>query len=213
MKHRARTQIERSNMQVVVPTTPSNYFHILRRQIHREFRKPLVVMSPKSLLRHPMAISELKDMGPHTRFLRFIPEQDKSIFSGSSAPDVKRLVLCSGKIYYDLLEQREKLGVKDVALARVEQISPFPHDLVQRHADNFPNAEIVFAQEEPKNQGAWTYVQPRIKTALGNSEHHAGETPRYVGRAPSASTATGDKKVHKKEQQQVMEDALRFLNV
>ena len=155
MSHVARKQIQQANWQVANITTPANYFHVLRRQIHRPFRKPvrsviqltlrsshpdlqLVIATPKSLLRLPAAKSPLAAIDAGTHFQRFIPEIDKSIFDvvkGTPNPDVKRLVLCSGKVYYDLVAAREKAGIKDVAIARVEQISPFPFDLVHRHSD------------------------------------------------------------------------------
>jgi len=205
------TQIERANMQVVYPTTPANMFHVLRRQIYRDFRKPLIVMTPKSLLRHPLAKSSLNSVGPGTRFSRFYPETDTSIFAGEAAEnhEVRKLILCSGKIYYDLVQEREARGISDVAIARVEQISPFPFDLVHRHADNFPNAEVVWAQEEPRNMGGWSYVDPRIETALTETTHHSGRRPSYVGRGSAASTATGDKVVHKREVKQLYEDAFQ----
>jgi 2-oxoglutarate dehydrogenase E1 component len=151
-------------------------FHILRRQVHREFRKPLIVMEPKSLLRHPLAVSSLEQMGPGTRFLRFIPEQDKAVLNGAKNEHVRRLILCSGKVYYDLLEERQRLGITDVALARVEQVSPFPHDLVHRHADNFPNAEIVWCQVGATarlGSDWWTAadVQPNHCSIGGAQEH------------------------------------------
>lgn len=127
MEHTARQQIQDANWQVAYPSTPANYFHLLRRQVYREFRKPLIVMTPKSLLRHPMCRSSMDEMGPGTRFRRFLPDEDVQ-----SADDVKRLVLCTGKVYYDLLQERESRGITDVAIARVEQISPFPFDLVHR---------------------------------------------------------------------------------
>jgi len=197
-------------MQVVNCTTPANYFHVLRRQVHRDFRKPLIVVSPKSLLRAPQARSTFEDMAEGTRFKRLIPETSTAIHSSQDAvnTDVKRLVLCTGKVYYELLEMREANELDDVAIARVEQISPFPFDLVKMHADNFPNAEIVWCQEEPKNMGCWGYVRRRIETALNESEHHTGRRPRYVGRIPSASTATGDKYVHKAEQSSLVEQAI-----
>jgi 2-oxoglutarate dehydrogenase complex dehydrogenase (E1) component-like enzyme len=114
-------------------------------------------------------------------------------------PGVRRLIFCSGQVYYDLLAARTENDIKDVALARIEQLSPFPFDLVQQFADNFPNAEISWVQEEPRNQGAWTYIEPRMETALTKSKHHDGERPAYIGRKPSASTATGDKTIHKRE--------------
>lgn len=127
MTHFARQQIQKANWQVAYPSTPANYFHLLRRQVYREFRKPLIVMTPKSLLRHPLCRSTLDEMGPGTRFHRFIP--DSGVTPGE---DVKRLVLCTGKVYYDLVQEREARGITDIAIARVEQISPFPFDLVNK---------------------------------------------------------------------------------
>eukprot|EP00043_Microstomoeca_roanoka_P016137 m.163883 g.163883 ORF g.163883 m.163883 type:complete len:1002 (+) comp16396_c8_seq1:253-3258(+) len=201
-----RKQIQTANIQVLNCSTPANYFHAIRRQVHRDFRKPLIMMTPKSLLRHPLCKSSLSEMGPGTRFRRFIPEQDSQVLS--EPEKIRRLVLCSGKVYYDLLQYRQEHGITDVAIGRVEQISPFPFDLVHRHADNFPNAEIVWCQEEPKNMGAWFYVQPRIETALKHSTHHVGVRPRYIGRAPNASVATGDKKMHLYEQNKLVCDSL-----
>lgn len=205
MSRDARMQIQMSNMQVLNCSTPANYFHALRRQVHRDFRKPLVMMTPKSLLRHPQCKSTLEEMGPGTRFRRFIPEEDEKVLSNQN---VRRLVLCSGKVYYDLLAHREENNITDVAIGRVEQISPFPFDLVHRHADDFPNAEIVWCQEEPKNMGAWSYVNPRIETALSKSTHHSGRRAKFVGRLPNASVATGDKKIHVREQTSLIEEAL-----
>lgn len=209
MDHVARTQIERCNMQVMNCTTPANYFHALRRQVHREFRKPLVIFTPKSLLRHPDAQSTLEEMGPNTRFLRVIPETDRSIcLDPEPNPAVKRVVFCQGKVYYDLMAERTKGKLQHVAIARVEQISPFPFDLVHRQADNFPNAEIVWVQEEPRNMGAWQYVDPRLETALSKTKHHHGSRARYIGRPASAATATGDKKQHAAEQKALIDEAL-----
>jgi 2-oxoglutarate dehydrogenase E1 component len=208
MDHFARTQIERCNIQVVNCTTPANYFHILRRQVHREFRKPLVVFTPKSMLRLPEAQSKIVDIGPGTRFLRLIPETDREILLSGPNAAVRRVIFCQGKVYYDLLKARNDAGIKDVAIARIEQISPFPFDLVHRHADNFPNAEVVWCQEEPRNMGAWAFIDPRFDTALSKSEHHTKSRVRYVGRPPSAATATGDKVQHKKEQEKFISKAL-----
>jgi 2-oxoglutarate dehydrogenase E1 component len=209
MDHLARTQIERCNLQVVNCSTPANYFHILRRQVHREFRKPLVVFTPKSLLRLPEARSTLADIGPGTRFLRMIPETDPTILLDPKPnPAVKRVVFCQGKVYYDLLKARTEADIKDVAIARVEQISPFPFDLVKRHVDNFPEAEVVWCQEEPRNMGAWTYVDPRMQTSLSNSQFHTAARVKYVGRAPAAATATGDKNLHKEQQKAFITEAL-----
>lgn len=198
-------QIIHSNWQVCNPTTPANYFHLLRRQIQRSFRKPLVVMSPKSLLRHPQCKSNLSEFQEGSKFQRLIPETSDSIMNNSA--DVQRLIFCSGKVYYDLLKERETRGLTNIAIARVEQIAPFPFDLVKKHADEFPNAEIMWVQEEPKNMGAWQYVNPRLETALSHSEKHKGERPKYVGRHPCASVATGNKHVHYDEQEEFLNAA------
>lgn len=205
----ALQQIQESNWQVINCTTPANIFHALRRQVHRPFRKPLIVMTPKSLLRHPLAKSTLDEVSTGTRFRRVIPETDPEIYSGESNEDVRKIIFCSGKVYYDLLEARQHKKIKDVAIARVEQISPFPFDLVHKHVDEFPNAEIVWAQEEPKNMGAWSYVSPRMDTVLRKSDVHDRKRVSYVGRKASASTAAGDKVVHKREFKKVMDKALK----
>mmetsp|Transcript_21593 Transcript_21593/g.64324 ORF Transcript_21593/g.64324 Transcript_21593/m.64324 type:complete len:987 (-) Transcript_21593:527-3487(-) len=202
----AKDQIAAHNIQVVNATTPANYFHVLRRQVHRDFRKPLIIATPKSLLRHPDARSTLEEMGPGTRFKRVIPETDSEISKdGGGNPDVRRVVLCSGKVYYDLLDYRRKAEIKDVAIARVEQISPFPFDLVDRFVSDYPNADVVWCQEEPKNMGAWGYVRTRIETALTKSGAHAHTRPAYRGRKASAATATGGKYVHPAEQTELIE--------
>lgn len=196
-----RMQIQRSNWQVVNCSTPANFFHCLRRQIHRDFRKPLIVASPKNMLRNKACVSTLEEMGPGTEFKRLIPETDPEI---SQNPDqVKTLVFCSGQIYYQLLEERTARNRKDVALVRLEQIAPFAFDRIARNAAHYENAEIVFAQEEPKNMGAYSYVLPRIMTATreinGNEKR-----PRYVGRPVSAAPATGVSKVHQMEKQAIL---------
>jgi len=144
-------QIQSSNWQIVNTTTPANYFHLLRRQVIREFRKPLVVMSPKSLLRHRLVKSDLDEFTPGNRFHRYIADTG----DGLVAPDkVRKLILCSGKVYFDLLAERDKRGITDVAIARCEQIAPFPHDKVQEEAIKYPNAGITWCQEESKNGAA-----------------------------------------------------------
>jgi 2-oxoglutarate dehydrogenase E1 component len=160
-----RRQLQSTNWQVANCTTPANYFHILRRQIARDFRKPLILATPKSLLRHKSAVSSLDEMAEGTRFKRVIPDQG----SLAEPAKVRRLIFCTGKVYYDLAAFREQHKIKDVAIARVEQISPFPFDKVAEEQARFPNAEIVWVQEEPMNMGAWTYVQPRLETALRES--------------------------------------------
>ncbi|KAG8930122.1 2-oxoglutarate dehydrogenase E1 component [Tulasnella sp. 418] len=192
------------NMQIVYPTTPANYFHVLRRQVHRDFRKPLIVFFSKSLLRHPQARSGLSEMVGETNFIRYIPEASEEL----AAPEqIRRHILCTGQVYYALLNEREARGIKDVAISRVEQLSPFPYDLITPHLDKYPNAELLWCQEEPLNAGAWTYVGSRIMTAASKTEHHKGKFPMYAGRAPTSSVATGSKAAHKKEIAQFLEQA------
>jgi 2-oxoglutarate dehydrogenase E1 component len=196
-----RMQIQRANWQVVNCTTPSQYFHVLRRQIHRDFRKPLVVISPKNLLRNKRCVSTLEDMGPEKQFMRVIDEKDAEIIA--NAENVKTLVFCTGQIYYELLAEREKREIKDVAIVRLEQIAPFAFDRVAQNSAKYPNAEVVFAQQEPKNMGAYSYCLPRIMTAtreLNQNEKRA----RYVGRAVSAAPATGMTKIHQMEFQSIL---------
>lgn len=194
-------QLHDCNWQVVNCSTPANLFHVLRRQIAMPFRKPLVIMSPKSLLRHPDAKSPLSHMVEGTSFKRLITDQTCPEGAG-----VQRLLLCSGKVYYELVKERARLGLEGrVAIVRVEQISPFPYDLVSAELARCPRAEVVWVQEEPKNMGAWTYVQPRLATASQNTR-----TARYVGRPPSASVATGSKAQHNSEQAAVQKEALEL---
>lgn len=202
MAHDERMQIQRHNWQVVNCTTPANFFHCLRRQIHRDFRKPLIVASPKNLLRHRRCVSDLEDMGPGTMFKRVIDETDSNI--SGNPENVQTLVFCTGQIYYELLAEREKLGRTDVALVRLEQIAPFAFDRVAENAAKYSNAEIVWAQQEPKNMGAYAYCNPRIMTAtreLNKNEKRA----RYVGRPVSAAPATGMGKIHQMEYQNIMD--------
>ncbi|KAJ9114880.1 2-oxoglutarate dehydrogenase E1 component [Naganishia adeliensis] len=185
------------NMQIVYPSTPANYFHVLRRQQLREFRKPLVVFFSKNLLRHPMARSNLEEMTGETVFQRYLPDVHPE---NLAAPEkIRRHILCTGQVYYQLLKEREDQGITDVAISRVEQLSPLPYDLITPHLDKYPNAELMWCQEEPLNNGAWTYVQPRLITAMNNTEHHKGKVPRYAGRNPTSSVATGSKSAHKAE--------------
>jgi len=197
-----QSRIQMANMQVVNVTTPANYFHVLRRQVWREFRKPLVVMSPKSLLRHRLVKSNIEDFLPGTRFQRLLPDTGTGILE---ADKVRKIVLCSGKVYYDLLAAREQKGVDDVVISRVEQISPFPFDLVQEEIKKYPNAQVTWCQEEPKNGGAWAYARPRIVTAARDVREL---TPAYAGRAPSAATSTGHASHHAVEQAALLDQAL-----
>ncbi|KAI5474285.1 hypothetical protein MNV49_003661, partial [Pseudohyphozyma bogoriensis] len=185
------------NMQIVYPTIPSNIFHALRRQIHRDYRKPLIVFFSKNLLRHPQARSTIEEFGPDTHFIRYIPEPEPE---GFAAPeDVVRHILCSGQVYYTLLAEREKRGLKNVAISRIEQLSPLPYDLITEHLDRYPNAVHYWVQEEPINNGAWTYMQPRLETAFRETEHHKAKRVYVAGREPTSSVATGSKKQHAKE--------------
>ncbi|XP_046392850.1 2-oxoglutarate dehydrogenase, mitochondrial isoform X2 [Ischnura elegans] len=194
-------QLHDINWIVANCSTPANYFHILRRQIALPFRKPLILLTPKSLLRHPEAKSSFDLMVEGTEFLRLIPEEGPA----AGNPDaVKKVVFCSGKVFYDLKKSRdEKKLTNDIAIARVEQISPFPFDLVKKECAKYPNASLVWAQEEHKNQGPWTYVQPRFSTALNDTRDIV-----YAGRPTAASPATGSKMTHLRELNQLLEDAL-----
>jgi 2-oxoglutarate dehydrogenase E1 component len=198
------------NIQVANCTTPANYFHILRRQIHRPFRKPLVLMTPKSLLRHKRVVSDLAEMATGSGFHRMLWDDAQS-HPGSTlalAPDaeIARVILCSGKVYYDLLEEREKRGEKRIQLLRIEQLYPFPSSALVPEIARFPKAEVVWCQEEPKNQGAWTFIAPHIHAALGEAGRK--EWPRYIGRAPYASTAEGLLSQHNAELHAFLDEAM-----
>ena len=191
------------NMAVCNLTTPANYFHKLRRQLKRNFRKPLVLMTPKSLLRHKLAVSPLADFAEGSTFQFVIPEID-----AIAAPaDVRRVVLCSGKVYYDLLQKRREVGANDVAIMRVEQLFPFPVKTLTRELSGFRNADLVWCQEEPENMGAWTFVDRKIEKVLGGIDI-AAKRPAYVGRAEAASPATGLAKRHAAEQAALVNTAL-----
>uniref|UniRef100_A0A914MB68 2-oxoglutarate dehydrogenase, mitochondrial n=1 Tax=Meloidogyne incognita TaxID=6306 RepID=A0A914MB68_MELIC len=195
-------QLNDTNWIVANPTTPANFFHLLRRQIYVPFRKPLIVFTPKYLLRHPLARSSIESFLTGTSFQRVGVEEGKA---SENPANVKRVVFCSGKIYYDILLERKKRGLEaDVALARVEQISPFPYDLLIQECNKYSNADIIWAQEEHKNMGAWTFIQPRFLSFLKKSNRGI----IYAGRKPSASPATGNKFIHQKEQAEMLEDIL-----
>jgi len=191
-------------------TTPANYFHILRRQIHRDYRKPLVLMTPKSLLRHKMAVSKAEEMTTGSSFHRVL--WDDAQYGNSDtqlvADDkIKRVVMCSGKVYYDLLEERDARGIDDVYLMRLEQFYPFPALSLMKELERFKGAEMVWCQEEPKNQGAWSFIEPNIEWVLNRigAKH---TRPVYAGRAASASPATGLASQHKAQQAALVNDAL-----
>ncbi|EMD0830300.1 2-oxoglutarate dehydrogenase E1 component [Morganella morganii] len=186
------------NMQVCVPSTPAQVYHMLRRQALRGMRRPLIVMSPKSLLRHPLAVSSLEELA-EGRFEAVIGEADDL-----NPADVKRVVLCSGKVYYDLLEQRRKNNQTDVAIIRIEQLYPFPHEDIHAILAPFSHVkDFVWCQEEPLNQGAWYCCQHNFRDAVP-----AGAALRYAGRPASASPAVGYTSVHQQQQQELVNDAL-----
>ncbi|MBV8574981.1 MAG: 2-oxoglutarate dehydrogenase E1 component, partial [Acetobacteraceae bacterium] len=191
------------NMAVANLTTPANYFHKLRRQLKRNFRKPLVLMTPKSLLRHKLAVSKLREMADDSAFQFVIPEIDEI----ASADSVRRVVLCSGKVYYDLLSERRDQKIEDVAILRVEQLYPFPERTLAGLLAPYKNADLVWCQEEPENMGAWLYADRRIEKVLGQIETRS-KRPRYVGRAPAASPATGSAKEHADQQARLVAEAL-----
>jgi 2-oxoglutarate dehydrogenase E1 component len=191
-------------------TTPANYFHILRRQIHRSFRKPLVMMTPKSLLRHKMAVSKAEEFTTGSSFHRVLWDDAQHGNSDTKLvtdDKIKRVVACSGKVYYDLLEERDARGIDDVYLLRVEQFYPFPAKAMTTELKRFPNADVVWCQEEPKNQGAWTFIEPNIEWVLGRIDTKA-KRPTYAGRAASASPATGLASQHKAQQTALVDEAL-----
>ncbi|HEY1095824.1 MAG TPA: 2-oxoglutarate dehydrogenase E1 component, partial [Alphaproteobacteria bacterium] len=192
------------NIQVANCTTPANYFHILRRQMHRNFRKPLVIMTPKSLLRHKGCVSDLSELTTEKTFRRVIKDATKDLADGKK---VRRVVLTTGKVYYDLLQARDERGIKDIALVRVEQLYPFPGDALKRELSKYPNADIVWCQEEPNNQGAWFFMDRRIEQVLVEMKHKTSR-PRYVGRPEAASPATGSLKRHGVEQAKFIDEAL-----
>ncbi len=199
------------NIQVVNCTSPANYFHVLRRQLQRKFRKPLFIMSPKSLLRHKRAVSRLAEMGPGTTFHRLLWD-DAEVEADSKVnlrPDRKmqRVVMCSGKVYYDLYEERERRGTDGVYLLRLEQLYPFPARALTKELGRFPQAEMVWCQEEPKNMGAWHFVEGRLESLLRRlgASH---QRPIYAGRRTSAAPATGVHSRHLAEQAALVDMAL-----
>jgi 2-oxoglutarate dehydrogenase E1 component len=198
------------NMQVANCTTPANYFHILRRQLDRDFRKPLILMTPKSLLRHKRAVSPLDEMGPDTSFHRLLWDDAQSHPGDTRlvADDkIRRLVICSGKVYYDLYEEREKRGIDDIYLLRIEQLYPFPTKALMAELSRFKQAEIVWCQEEPRNMGAWVFVDIFLEWVLNQIEARHRRA-RYAGRPASASTAVGQMSLHLGQLKQFLDEAL-----
>jgi 2-oxoglutarate dehydrogenase E1 component len=186
------------NMQVCIPTTPAQIFHLLRRQMIRSYRRPLIVMTPKSLLRHKLAVSSPQDLmqGPFHPVLSEIDEIDPAT--------VKKIVICSGKVYYDVLEQRRERGISDVVIIRLEQVHPFPTRELVKEIRTYPAAnEVAWCQEEPKNQGCWYQISYYLGKMLGE-----GQVLSYVGREGSPSPAVGFYKLHVKQQQDLVDGAL-----
>ena len=191
------------NMAVCNLTTPANYFHKLRRQLRRNFRKPLVIFTPKSLLRHKLAVSPLADMAGNSTFQFVIPEIDPI----APPEQVKRVVLCTGKVFYDLLAERRVRGIQDVAILRVEQLYPFPEKTLARLLAPYRNAELVWCQEEPENMGVWNFADRKIEAVL-RAIDIKGKRPSYVGRQAAASPATGQAKIHAAQQAALVAEAL-----
>jgi 2-oxoglutarate dehydrogenase E1 component len=199
------------NMQVVYPTTPANYFHVLRRQLHREIRKPLILMTPKSLLRHKRAVSRLDELGKGTTFHRILYDDAQMLPDEKIklVPDdkIRRVVLCTGKVYYDLYEEREKRDIDDIYLMRVEQLYPVPLKALVTELGRFKGAEIVWCQEEPRNMGAWHFIEPYLEWVL-NQINAPNKRPRYAGRAAAAATATGLMSKHLAQLKAFLDEAL-----
>lgn len=192
------------NLQVVSCTTPANYFHVLRRQLHRNYRKPLIVMTPKSLLRHKLVVSKLADFNTNHSFEEIILD------TLPASSNFQRVILCSGKVYYDLLEKREEMGIEDIALIRLEQFYPFPHNKLVEILKPYKNATFIWCQEEPMNMGAWTFLDRRLEAVLDEAGIKA-ERPLYVGRPEAASTASGLLSRHVFEQNLLVSQALNLV--
>ncbi len=199
------------NMQVANCTTPANYFHILRRQVRRDFRKPLILMTPKSLLRHKRAVSRLEEFYGDSSFHRLLwDDAEYKDYQGTKLVKdnkIKRVIMCSGKVYYDLLEEREKRGIDDIYLLRLEQLYPFPAKALITELSRFKNAEMVWCQEEPKNMGAWAFIEPYLQWVFEHIDAKH-QRARYTGRAAAASPATGQMSRHLHELEAFLEDAL-----
>ncbi|BFZ61136.1 2-oxoglutarate dehydrogenase E1 component [Saitoella coloradoensis] len=205
-----KRQHQDCNMQIVYPTTPASLFHALRRQIHREFRKPLILFFSKALLRHPLARSDLDEFTGDSHFQRVLPDRGHQDGTLKPESECKRVVLCSGQVFAALHKARESGKLDDVAIVRVEQLHPFPFAVLKEILEKYTNLQdLVWCQEEPLNAGAWSFVQPRLHTLMqemGKKDLVA----RYAGRAPSASVATGNKLQHKQEEQNLLKDALQL---
>ena len=193
-------------------STPANYFHILRRQLHRSFRKPLILVTPKSLLRHKLCVSDKSNFIDGSSFHRVLwDDAESGLTETNLVPDkkIKRVVMCSGKVYFDLLEERDKRDINDIYLLRFEQFYPFPAISAVKELERFKSAEMVWCQEEPKNQGSWTFMEPNLEWVLTRIKAKF-KRPKYVGRAASASPATGLASTHKNQQEVLVNEALSF---
>ncbi len=193
------------NWQVCNCTTPANYFHVLRRQMLREFRKPLVMMTPKSLLRHKLAVSDMYMFTGESTFHRVLWDDDRDNLVNDNK--IKRVVLCSGKVYYDLLQERRARAIDDITILRVEQLYPFPAALLKKELSPFKNADIIWCQEEPQNQGYWSFIDPFIEDVLTDMKHKVRRA-KYVGRKRACSPATGSNARHHAEQKALVDEAL-----
>ena len=200
------------NIQVVNCTTPSNYFHVLRRQMHREFRKPLIIMTPKSLLRHKRCTSNISEFSTKSTFHRVLEDdayiKNNKLINLNNDNKIKKVVMCSGKIYYDLLEEREKLKNKEVVLVRLEQLYPFPAKTLANILRRYKKAKFLWCQEEPKNMGAWNTVRNYIERTL-EMINFKDINVKYVGRQASSSTATGNANKHLAQQKEILEKILK----
>ncbi|WP_375460471.1 2-oxoglutarate dehydrogenase E1 component [uncultured Enterovirga sp.] len=192
------------NMQVCYCSTPANYFHVLRRQLKREFRKPLILMTPKSLLRHKRCVSSLADLADGSTFHRVLWDEGKNLVSDDK---IRRVILCTGKVYYDIFDELERQGIDDVYLMRVEQLYPFPLKSLTTELSRFPNADVVWCQEEPKNMGSWSFVEPYLEWVLVHAKSPV-KRARYAGRPASAATATGLMSKHQAQLKAFLEDAV-----
>lgn len=199
-----RDLYEECNIQIVNCSTAAQYFHVLRRQMLRPFRKPLIVVAPKKMLKMREVCSDIDEFVTGQEFRRVLPESNADI----NPAKVRKVIACSGQVYYDLIAEREKKGAKDIAIIRVEQLAPFPfNSLGAEMAKYNKNAEVVWCQEEQKNAGCWSFFEPRIRGILKNINHNTKEVT-YVGRPISASTATGYGKNHAQELRDFLEQAM-----
>jgi 2-oxoglutarate dehydrogenase E1 component len=188
------------NMHVAYCSTPANYYHILRRQILGPYRKPLILMTPKSLLRHPLATSSFEDLSLGTKFSPVLTEEEIT-------KNPLRIVICSGKVYYDLLQAKKDYNIQNIALIRLEEFYPFPEEELIKTLKQYAQSEVIWCQEEPENMGAWFFVDRRLESAMKKAKMKC-DRPIYVGRKASASPSTGFMSVHEKEQNEFIKKAL-----